>query len=235
MSHSFIQMSDCHIDDVEFCMGVNTHTNLKKIIHKIININTDALLISGDLTHHGTITAYKTLQKILSPIQTKLLVMSGNHDIQNNLDAVFSNNLFSQFALGAWEIISTNSVQKSKTSGFLTQHELTKLDFNLAQSNAKYILIVLHHPIVPMRSTWDDSLSLENPKALFNVLDKYPKIQAIAFGHAHQAAEFSRVGVKIISCPSTALQFNNETRIGFNQYTLRTNGQLIIDTQWLLD
>jgi Icc protein len=233
MSHSFIQISDCHIDDVEFCMGVNTRTNLKKIIHKIININTDALLISGDLTHHGTITSCKTLQQILSPMQTKLLVMSGNHDIQNNLDAIFSKNLFSQFALGEWEIISTNSVQISKTSGFLTQHELAKLDLNLAQSNAKYILIVLHHPIVPMRSTWDDSLSLENPKALFNVLDKYPKIQAILFGHAHQAAEFSRFGVKIISCPSTALQFNDETRIGFNHYTLRTNGQLTINTQWI--
>ncbi|BBB24217.1 Icc protein [Isorropodon fossajaponicum endosymbiont JTNG4] len=233
MSHSFIQISDCHIDDVEHAMGINTHVNLKKIINKIININTDALLISGDLTHNGTITAYKTLQQILSPVQTRLLVISGNHDINNNLNAIFSKNLFSQFTLGKWAIISANSVQTSKTSGFLTKDELIKLDFSLAQSTAKHILIVLHHPIVPMNSAWDDSLSLENPKALFNMLDKYPKIQAILFGHAHQAAEFSRLGVKIISCPSTALQFNNETRIGFNHYTLHDNGQLTIDTQWI--
>ena len=233
MSHSFIQISDCHIDDVEFCMGVNTHTNLKKIIHKIITINTDALLISGDLTHHGTLTSYKTLQQILSPIHAKLLVISGNHDSQTKLNAFFSKNLFSQFALGEWAIISINSVQKSKTSGFLTPHELTKLEAKLAHSTAKYILIVLHHPIVPMRSTWDDSLSLENPKALFNVLDTCPKIQAVLFGHAHQAAEFSRIGVKIISCPSTALQFNDDPRIGFNHYTLHANGQLTINTQWV--
>ncbi|QKQ24177.1 metallophosphoesterase [Candidatus Ruthia endofausta] len=233
MSHSFVQISDCHIDDLENTMGVNTHVNLKKIINKIININIDALLISGDLTHNGTITSYKTLQQILSPVQTRLLVISGNHDIDNNLNAIFSKNLSSQFTLGKWEIIATNSVQISKTSGFLTKDELIKLDFNLTQSTAKYILIVLHHPIVPMNSTWDDSLSLENPKALFNVLDKYPKIQAILFGHTHQAAEFSRLGVKIISCPSTALQFNNETRIGFNHYTLHDSGQVTIDTQWI--
>lgn len=233
MSHSFVQISDCHIDNVEYAMGVNTHVNLKKIINKIINIDTDALLISGDLTHNGTITSYKTLQQILFPVQIKLLVISGNHDIDNNLNTIFSKNLFSQFTLRKWEIISTNSVQTSKTSGFLTKNELKKLNFNLTQSIAKYILIVLHHPIVPMNSTWDDSLSLENPKALFNVLDKYPKIQAILFGHAHQAAEFSRLGVKIISCPSTALQFNNETRIGLNHYTLYDNGQLTIDTQWI--
>ncbi len=233
MSHNFVQISDCHIDDVEHAMGVNTHINLKKIINKIININIDALLISGDLTHNGTITSYKTLQQILSPVQTRILVIPGNHDINNNLNIIFSKNLFSQFTLGKWKIISTNSVQISKTSGFLTKDELIKLDLNLAQSTAKYILIVLHHPIVPMNSTWDDSLSLENPKALFNVLDKYPKIQAILFGHAHQMAKFNRLGVKIISCPSTALQFNNETKIGFNHYTLHDNGQLIIDTQWI--
>ncbi len=233
MSHSFVQISDCHIDDFKNTMGVNTHVNLKKIISRIININIDVLLISGDLTHNGTITSYKTLQQILSPVQTRLLVISGNHDIDNNLNAIFSKNLSNQFTLGKWEIITTNSVQKSKTSGFLTKDELIKLDFSLTQSTAKYILIVLHHPIVPMNSTWDDLLSLENPKALFNVLDKYPKIQAILFGHAHQAAEFSRLGVKIISCPSTALQFNNEVRIGFNHYTLHDNGQLTIDTQWI--
>ncbi|NYT52097.1 MAG: metallophosphoesterase [Candidatus Vesicomyosocius endoextente] len=233
MNHSLIQISDCHIGDNEYSIGVNTHINLKKIISRISHINIDILLITGDLTHNGSITSYKTLQQILYPIQTKLLIIPGNHDNKNNLSTTFSKNLFSQFTLGKWGIININSVQVSKTSGFLTKDELIKLELNLAQSNVQYILIALHHPTVPMNSTWDDSLSLKNPEALFNVLDKYHKIQAILFGHAHQAAEFRRLGVKIISCPSTALQFNNETRIGFNYYTLYDNGQLTINTQWI--
>jgi Icc protein len=41
-----------------------------------------------------------------------------------------------------------------------------------------------------MNSEWDDALSLENPQDLFAVLDKYPKVQAVLFGHAHESVEF---------------------------------------------
>ncbi len=231
--NSFIQISDCHIDDNEYVMGVNTQQQLKKVVKKINTVNTDALLISGDLSHSGTIKSYQTLQQILASIKTNTFIIAGNHDDKNNLNAVFSDCLFNRFSLGEWEIISIDSVQANKTSGYLTAHELNKLNILLEQSSAKYQLLVLHHPIVGMMSSWDDALSLENPEELFLLIDKYPKIQTVVFGHAHQAGEFKKGNLKIISCPSTAGQFNHETRIGFNHYTLHKNGQLDCYTQWL--
>jgi Icc protein len=53
MKH-FIQISDCHIDDNTQTMGVNSHENLTKVVDKITTLQSDALLISGDLTHNGT-------------------------------------------------------------------------------------------------------------------------------------------------------------------------------------
>jgi Icc protein len=53
------------------------------------------------------------------------------------------------------------------------------------------------------------------------------------WGHAHQEKEFKRGKIRLISCPSTALQFDSEKRIGFNRYTLYDNGNLKYDTQWL--
>ncbi|HIM58352.1 MAG TPA: 3',5'-cyclic adenosine monophosphate phosphodiesterase CpdA [Gammaproteobacteria bacterium] len=232
MNH-LIQISDCHIGDSELSMGVNSHQNLTNIIKQISTVKSDALLISGDLAHNGTVKSYEILKHILTPIQSDIFILSGNHDDANNLSTVFNKNLFNQFSLGVWEVISVDSVQVDKTSGYLTRQALIELDKRLKNSNAKYNLVVLHHPIVPMNSNWDDSLSLENPKDLFEVLVKYPKIQAVLFGHAHEAAEFSQDNIRIISCPSTALQFNNESRIGFNHYTLHDNGQLDYDTQWL--
>ncbi len=232
MNH-LIQISDCHIDDTEQSMGVNTHQNLTNIIKEITTVSSDALIISGDLAHNGTMKSYEVLKHILAPIQTDIFIISGNHDNADNLSAVFKKNLFNQFTLGPWEIISVDSVQADKTSGYLTQEALTDLDKRLKNSNAKYNLVVLHHPVIPMNSSWDDTLSLENPKDLFKVLDKYPKIQAILFGHAHEAAEFKKNNLRVISCPSTALQFNNESRIGFNYYTLKDNGRLDYYTQWL--
>jgi Icc protein len=228
-----IQISDCHIDDEHLAMGVNSTKNLAKIVQKISKLNFDALLISGDLTHNGTLNSYNILKKILSPINQPIFVITGNHDNFQNLTQVFNDNLFKTFKLGDWEIVSINSVQALKTSGFVSKKNLQQLDKLLSQSNSKYIIVVLHHPIVPMNSTWDDKLSLENPQDLFKILDKHSKIHAVLFGHSHESAHFLHTGFDIISCPSTAVQFNQETRIGFNEYNLNNNGIINYTTKWL--
>lgn len=232
MAHSFVQISDCHIDDAEHSMGVNTHQNLARVVEKITTVKSDALLISGDLTDNGTLTSYKKLNELLAPIQSDIFVISGNHD-SDNITTVFGDCLFKKISLGAWDIVSVDSVQANKISGFLTENTLIELDAELNNSNAKYILIVLHHPIVPMKSTWEDSLSLENPQDLFAILGKHDKIQAVLFGHAHESAEFETQGLKIIACPSTAVQFTNEKRIGFNYYTLNDDGHMDYETRWI--
>nr|ACX30441.1 metallophosphoesterase [uncultured Candidatus Thioglobus sp.] len=214
-------------------MGVDTHSNLKKIIDKITTVNFDTLLISGDLAHNGTPGSYQTLKEILSPLQNNIVVMPGNHDNAENLSQLFGKNLAPNFSLGDWEIITADSVQVAQTSGFLTQNTLLNLDLSLKNTKAKYNVVVLHHPPVPMQSNWDDTLSLKNCDEFFSVIDKYPKIKAILWGHAHQATDFKRGKLKLISCPSTALQFDNEKRIGFNHYKLYDNGNLEFDTQWL--
>jgi Icc protein len=229
----FIQISDCHIDDTEQCIGVNTQQNLSRIIDKITTLPSDAFLISGDLTENGTLGAYKKLKKLLAPIQKNLFVIAGNHDNMDNLTTVFSANLFNKISLGVWDIISVDSVQAGKSSGYISENALATLNAQLSHSTGQYIIVILHHPIVPMDSTWDDSLSLENPQDLFTVLKKHLKIQAVLFGHAHESAEFKKDGLKIIACPSTAKQFNAEKRIGFNDYTLNDDGHLHYETRWI--
>jgi Icc protein len=228
-----IQISDCHIDDKTLVMGVNSTNNLAKIVHKINKLDFDALLISGDLTHNGTLNSYHILKKILSPINKPIFVITGNHDNPKNLAQAFGNNLFKNFKLGDWEIISINSVQTLKTSGFVHQKNLNQLDKLLLQSNSKHIIVVLHHPIVPMNSSWDDKLSLENPQDLFKILNAHSKIRTVLFGHSHESAQFLHTNFNIISCPSTALQFNQETRIGFNEYNLNNNGTINYTTKWI--
>jgi len=232
-SYNLIQISDCHIDDQVESMGVDTHANLTSVIDAVAKYNCDTLLITGDLTHNGTLNSYQVLQQMLAPIKSDIVVLSGNHDQIDNLNQIFSKQLISKFSLGDWEVVIIDSTQASKTSGYVTKQALHQLDQDLQNSKAKYNIVALHHPIVSMQSNWDDSLSLENADELFNVMNKYPKIKAVLWGHAHQASEFNNNDVALISCPSTALQFDNENRIGFNQYTLHSNGKLEYSTQWI--
>ena len=233
MTKSFIQISDSHIDDNKLVLGVDSQANLGSIVSMISDQNYDVLLISGDLAHNGTLESYQKLQKILNPIETEIYVLPGNHDDFSNLSQVFNQSSLCNFIIGCWEIITLDSVQSGKVSGRLSDEQLHSLSQQISSSSAKYIALCLHHPPVSMQSDWDDEMSLENPDDLFAVIDQFDTIKAVMWGHAHQCCEFNRNGVKLFSCPSTALQFNGQSGIGYNHYTLNEDGEIDCKTQWL--
>ena len=233
MTKTFIQITDSHIDDDKLVMGVDSQANLGAIVSVISQKNYDALLISGDLAHNGTLESYQILQKILDPIETEIYVLPGNHDDLSNLSQVFNKSYLCNFTIDCWEVITIDSVQAGKVSGRLSDEQLYSLSQQISLSSAKYIALCLHHPPVSMQSDWDDEMSLENPEDLFAVIDQYDNIKAVMWGHAHQSSEFNRNGVKLFSCPSTALQFNGPSSIGYNHYTLNDNGEIYCKTEWL--
>ena len=233
MTKSFIQISDNHIDDDKLVMGVDSQANLSAIVSMISQKNYDALLISGDLAHSGTLESYQKLKTILKPIKTEIYVLSGNHDDFSNLSQIFNQSSLCNFIIGCWEVITIDSVQADKVSGRINDEQLHSLSQQISLSSAKYIALCLHHPPVSMESEWDDEMSLENPDDFFDVIDQYDNIKAVMWGHAHQCSEFNRKGVKLFSCPSTALQFNGSSSIGYNHYTLNDNGEIYCKTQWL--
>jgi len=233
MTKSFIQISDSHIDDNKLVMGVDSQANLGAIVSMISQKNYEALLISGDLSHNGALESYQTLQKILDPIETEIYVLPGNHDNLSNLSQVFNKSYLCNFTIDCWEVITIDSVQVGKVSGRLIDEQLYSLSQEISSSSAKYIILCLHHPPVSMQSDWDDEMSLENPEDLFAVIDQYDNIKAVLWGHAHQNSEFNRNGVKLFSCPSTVIQFNGSSNIGYNHYTLNDNGEIYCKTKWI--
>ena len=233
MPKSFIQISDSHIDDKKLVMGVDSQANLACVVEDISKQSYDALIFSGDLSHNGTINSYIRINEILKPLNNKACILPGNHDNKSNLAKIFDNSLLSNFQLNDWEIISIDSVQNEKVSGYLSDQKLQTLINEIKQSRAKYIVLCLHHPVVPMQSSWDDDLSLENSEDFFGVISQFPRVRAIIWGHAHQSSEFKYGSIKLFSCPSTAVQFCGPSSIGYNHYTLHDNGEINCKTRWL--
>ncbi|HJP12602.1 MAG TPA: metallophosphoesterase [Gammaproteobacteria bacterium] len=233
MPKSFIQISDSHIDDEKLVMGVDSQANLTCVVEHISKQLYDALIFSGDLSHNGTINSYIRINEILKPLNNKACILPGNHDNKSNLAKIFDNSLLSNFQLNDWEIISIDSVQNEKVSGYLSDQKLQTLINEIKQSRAKYIVLCLHHPVVPMQSSWDDDLSLENSEDFFGVISQFPRVRAIIWGHAHQSSEFKYGSIKLFSCPSTAVQFCGPSSIGYNHYTLHDNGEINCKTRWL--
>ncbi|MEO1943656.1 MAG: metallophosphoesterase [Candidatus Thioglobus sp.] len=230
---TLIQISDCHIDDTPIVMGINTQQNLSLIIDDILGREIDGLLITGDLAHNGTLGSYRFISKQLIKLDADIVVLPGNHDDTDNLITEFENNLVRELRFGDWGVVSAYSKQNNQISGLLSDEELQIIDDTLRLSKAKYNIVIIHHPPVPMCSEWDDSLSLQNMDDFMEVVDRNKNIKAILWGHAHQSSEFEHNNIKLISCPSTALQFNDDKGVGFNQYSLHNNGKFEYRTRWL--
>ncbi len=233
MPKSFIQISDSHIDDEKLVMGVDSQANLASVVEHISKQSYDALVVSGDLSHNGTMSSYIQIKEILKPLNNNASILPGNHDNKSNLSKIFSNSLLCNFQLNDWEIITIDSVQNEKVSGRLSNQQLQTLTDEIKLSSAKYIVLCLHHPVVPMQSSWNDDLSLENPEDFFDTISQFPKVRAVIWGHAHQSSEFNRDSIKLFSCPSTAVQFCGPSSIGYNHYTLHDNGEINCKTRWL--
>ena len=233
MPKSFIQISDSHIDDEKLVMGVDSQVNLTCVVEHISKQLYDALIFSGDLSHNGTINSYIRINEILKPLNNKACILPGNHDNKSNLAKIFDNSLLSNFQLNDWEIISIDSVQNEKVSGYLSDQKLQTLVNEIKQSRAKYMVLCLHHPVVSMQSSWNDDLSLENSEDLFGAISQFPRVRAIIWGHAHQSSEFKFGNIKLFSCPSTAVQFCGPSGIGYNHYALHDNGEINCKTRWL--
>lgn len=78
-----------------------------------------------------------------------------------------------------------------------------------------------------------DQISLRNPDHLFAVLDRYPQVKVVLFGHIHQEFALTRAGIEYLGCPSTCVQFKpsqpdfalDQQPPGFRLLTLHPDGQ----------
>jgi Icc protein len=220
---TIIQLSDCHIVNKGKVKGVDTHERLLNIINQLPK--NDGIIITGDLTHNGDHAAYKRFEKLIKTIKSPVFVMSGNHDNPNKLNQVLSD-YTKELDLDKWQIIALDSVQKNKISGKIKKTEL-KLTEN------KFYLIALHHPPIPMESAWDDKLSLENPKVLWEMTKDKSQIKGVIWGHAHEEKRALQDSIELLSCPSTGFSFTNTKKHGYRKIELNDDGKINTEVVWM--
>ena len=87
-----IVLTDLHIcEESHTIIGLNPSLQLKKAIKHINKYHSDAnrLVITGDLTHSGTLSQYSILKNILGEINVPTTLLLGNHDNRENFKKVF--------------------------------------------------------------------------------------------------------------------------------------------------
>ncbi|WP_193187009.1 phosphodiesterase [Nisaea sediminum] len=195
---SFIQITDTHfVPGDRLLYGTSPKKRLGAGIELIRRFHTDAeaVLLTGDLAHHGEEAAYETLKEALAPLEMPVLLMMGNHDSRAPFRKVFPDapeieGGFIQFSFdveGA-RVICLDSLndEPGDHEGRLCDVRLSWLDRELgAVPSDKQVIVAVHHPPFDLGIPPMDRIKLRDGEALFEVLQKRRPDQML-FGHVHR-------------------------------------------------
>lgn len=168
------------------------------------------VLVTGDLIQDDSAEAYDRFRDLMLPLNLRVHCVPGNHDIRDLMRPVCCRPPFSYCAyeeIGEWLIVGIDSCVKGDAGGRVTNAELERLSDIVVQSPARYVMVCLHHPPVPMGSAWLDSVGMKNGNEVLERLSSLDRVRVAVFGHVHQEYDADHDGVRIIATPSTCRQF----------------------------
>ena len=215
-----VQFTDTHIfaDQRQRFDGIDTAASLKQVLEyaRTGDWPPDLVLVTGDLVHDPVPEAYERFCALLCDIPAPVCCLPGNHDDPGYMETMLnlgSIGTTKKITGGNWLILLLNTFKPGSHGGHLPETELEWLDakLNFVVDTGEHVLICLHHQPVSIASPWMDTMALDNPDALFAILDRYPQVKGILWGHIHQEFTGIRRGVALYGSPSTCIQFLPQT------------------------
>ncbi len=209
-----LQVSDTHLyaDQDGTLAGVNTlhamHQTLNMVLRTLPR-KPDFLIATGDLVHDASIAGYDRLARSLLELEIPVRCLPGNHDNPKLMaERMAANGIPDSKLLDAehWRILLLDSTVAGQEGGHLGAGEFAWLEQQI-QSSDKHLLLCLHHQPIPVGSLWIDSMAVDNGQELVSLINEYPQIKGVVWGHVHQAFERWEDGVHWLSAPATCIQF----------------------------
>jgi len=238
MTISIAQLTDTHLLDSpeDELRGVKTWHSLKAVLAAVAKQQPDRLLLTGDLADVGSAKAYQNLINLVSPLNLSASWLPGNHDCPETMKRHLHHPLFcppESVSVGNWQLItlSTTTVLGGYGEGKLPEASLTWLHSELEAKRDYFTMIALHQHPVRIGIDWLDQMGVVNDQALLNIIDQFPQVKIVLFGHIHHAFHHHRNGVDYYGCPSTCTQVVSDDTVdptlhqpGFRQLHLYPNG-----------
>lgn len=194
----FVHLTDLHVTDPERDDPQrlsDTSAMLAQAVAEIGRMDPapDFVAIPGDLTNHGDIESYQSVQAALAPLSMPVVMSLGNHDTRESFRAVFDPDArrdatpaFHDRVLAGLHVIALDSSVPRRVGGAIGAEQFALLDAALAAHPDLPKLILCHHPpAMPQDAglaweslTPEDSATLAAHLAGRNVI-------AILSGHVH--------------------------------------------------
>lgn len=192
--------------------GTVTYASLSAVLahYRAGDWHADLVVATGDLIQDDSAAAYRHFRALLGGLGLPIHCVPGNHDVRALMSTALADPPFYYCASheqGNWLIVGLDSCVSGQAGGAVSDAELDRLDAAIAASDAANVMVALHHPPVPVGSTWLDSVGLENGDAVLARLARSGKVRLAVSGHVHQDHVADRSGMRVIATPSTCSQF----------------------------
>ncbi len=188
----------------------------------------DALLLTGDLTDHGTEAEYEQVLALLGSTR-RVLTCPGNHDDRGPWRTVLLGEPTSDAPinqvhdLAGVRIVTCDSSIPGRDDGYLADETLQWLADVLRQPSGATptpVLVAFHHPPVLLGSPFIDGIRQRGADRLAALLADHPQVVALLCGHAHTAAASTFAGRPLLVAPGVAstLRLPWETDIDLDEH-----------------
>ena len=210
-----VQVTDTHLTgtpDGEL-LGMNTARSARAVIDAAKSSgNIDGFLVTGDIAADEQPTAYVQLEEMLGQ-DIPSLWLPGNHDdIRSHLDPQ-EPHLRRRLRTPNWDVVMLETQVQGEVGGALNASELAALEVAIDEAVAenKYLLVATHHPLRSMGSAWLDEQSVRNADEALRMLAPHADRVMTISGHVHQESDAVISGIRMLTTPSTCVQFAPES------------------------
>jgi Icc protein len=214
----FIQITDTHLVEAAdgHLLGLETQNSLEHVLSSVKseNDNFDFFVVSGDLSQDGSLASYQRLHKSLMPFNVPSFWFPGNHDEMSNMKVVCEDTEHLENIIRSphWQLVLLDSQVEGAVFGNLADDQFELLERALTERPDLHTLISLHHHPIPMESGWMDKIGVKNGEKLMVMARKYPQVKCILWGHVHQDSDRMVDGIRMLSTPSTCVQFTPKSK-----------------------
>ncbi len=226
---SFIQITDPHIvaPDALVCGRSDTATALQRSIstinaklHQLSEV--DCVIITGDLTDHGTPEEYAHFKALMGALDLPWLAVPGNHDQRDAMRTALIDNAWMPENgpihwvrnFGPFSVIGLDTLLEGAHYGDLAQEGLAFLDATLAEMGDQPAIVATHHPWMHTGIPAMDGDNLRNGAALMARLEAHPAPVRMISGHVHRTmtGQIGRVICQIAPATCHAVLTDHRTR-----------------------
>ena len=211
-----VQITDTHLGASagDALVGLDTDYSLDCVLDLIRReqLRMDVLLVTGDISNCGDTNAYRRVEDKTAPFCSRRHWLPGNHDLPERMRQVAPARMDGAVEYGNWLILLLDSSVRNEVGGALADSELARLEQVLAGAGDRHVLVCLHHHPIASGCEWLDTQQVSNSDAFFAVIDRFPQVRAVLWGHIHQETDRYRGNVRLLSTPSTCIQFAPDSK-----------------------